>query len=257
MSDTLLDSPAGSLIKTTLVDFPGIVASTIFLEGCNLRCPYCYNVSLVLGSTAPGAKDGKRDYPCATLREVIEHLEKRRAVLSGLVISGGEPLLNPRTPVLIREAKKLGYKIKLDTNGTLPDRLQQFCQDKELRPDYIAMDLKTAPEKSALLAARAAQKDAAVGRELAESIARSAKIVSSFPTEQREWRTVLVPPLVQENDIEKMAALLPHDAHWYFAQFRNENCIDASYNEIDPYLDRDLKRLVSFAKTFIPGAELR
>jgi len=93
----------------------------------------------------------------------------------------GNRFLNPRTPCPYPEAKKLGYKIKLDTNGTLPDRLQQFCQDKELRPDYIAMDLKTAPEKSALLAARAAQKDAAVGRELAESIARSAKIVSSFP----------------------------------------------------------------------------
>jgi pyruvate formate lyase activating enzyme len=277
MSDVLLDSPAGALIKTTLVDFPGRVASTIFLEGCNLRCPYCYNVSLVLGSfantsgMAPDSSAAKsdatpspankklngRDYDCSTLREVIDHLEKRRAVLTGLVISGGEPLLNPRTPLLIKEARKLGYKIKLDTNGTLPDRLQQFCEDDELRPDYIAMDLKTAPSKCALLASNAARKDPAVGEELAESIARSAKIVASFPSESREWRTVLVPPLVDEKDIAEMAKLLPSNAHWYFAQFRNENCIDPSYNKIDPYLDRDLKRLVDFAKSLIPGAELR
>ena len=283
MSDVLLDSPAGALIKTTLVDFPGRVASTIFLEGCNLRCPYCYNVSLVIGSQAAAKLSGNsdssttdtsstdtisntssankklngRDYDCSTLREVIAHLEQRRKVLTGLVISGGEPLLNPRTPLLIKEARKLGYKIKLDTNGTLPDRLQQFCEDDELRPDYIAMDIKTSPAKSALLASNAAKKDAAVGSELAEAIARSAKIVATFPTDAREWRTVLVPPLVDENDIAEMAKLLPQDAHWYFAQFRNENCIDPSYNELSPYLDRDLKRLVDFAKTKIPGAELR
>jgi pyruvate formate lyase activating enzyme len=252
----LLDTVAGSLIKTTLVDFPGRVASTIFLEGCNLRCPYCYNVSLVLGSEA-GAKLNGRDYECSTLRETIAHLEQRRNVLTGLVISGGEPLLNPRTPLLIRESKKLGYKIKLDTNGTLPDKLQSFIEDDELRPDYIAMDIKTSPAKTSLLAGPFAKRDPHIAEELSSSISRAAKIVAQFPADCREWRTVLVPPLVNEEDITAMAALLPNDAHWYFAQFRNENCIDPSYNEVVPYLDRDLKRLVDHAKTLIPGAELR
>lgn len=262
MSDNLLDTPAGSLIKTTLVDFPGRVASTIFLEGCNLRCPYCYNTSLVLGtqksSDSPSKENNfNRDYKCSTLREAIEHLEKRRNVLTGLVISGGEPLLNPRTPVLIKEAKKIGYKIKLDTNGTLPDRLQSFIEDDELKPDYIAMDIKTSPSRSYLLASEPAKKDADVKDELEHSIERSVKIISQFPKDCREWRTVLVPPLVKEEDIKEIAAVLPKDAKWYFAQFRNENCIDPSYNKIDPYLDRDLKRLVEYAKSLIEGAEFR
>ena len=274
----LLDTVAGSLIKTTLVDFPGRVASTIFLEGCNLRCPYCYNVSLVLGSEA-GAKLNGRDYECSTLRETIAHLEQRRNVLTGLVISGGEPLLNPRTPLLIREAKKLGYKIKLDTNGTLPDQLQQFLEDPELKPDFVAMDIKTDPARYESVvsqksyaehvlnglhnSAGATQSKSAYSADgksdpsFADRLARSAKIISSLPADCREWRTVLVPTMVEERDIDAIAALLPKDASWQFAQFRNENCIDPHFNDIPPYIDADLKRLVAHAKSIIPGAELR
>ena len=90
-----------------------------------------------------------------------------------------------------------------------------------------------------------------------EAIKESIKILSKFPAEKREFRTVLVPPLVNKTDIEEIAQTLPKDASWQFAQFRNENCLDSTYNEIAPYIEKEAIELVEYAKTFIPGANLR
>ena len=273
--------PAGALIKTTLVDFPGRVASSLFLKGCNLRCPYCYNGELVTppteknrGSAVSAGSTADTNH-LATLRDVLAHLEKRRNVLTGFVISGGEPLLFPHLAELITEAKKLGYKIKLDTNGTLPDRLAAIMQNPATEPDFIAMDIKTAPERYDLLAphttrpesnaitsadnaiAPATDAPAANATDLARKLAASARLIATLPADAREWRTVLVPPLVTRKDISAMAALLPADASWQFAPFRNENCLDARYNAVAPYTDAQATELVSYAQTLIAGARLR
>ena len=92
---------------------------------------------------------------------------------------------------------------------------------------------------------------------LADALKESAKIVASMPPESREFRTVLVPTLIQKEDIKNIAEILPKDASWQFAQFRNENCLDPSYNELSPYTDAEIKELIDYAKSFIPGAELR
>src|SRR5574344_1212393 len=115
--EEMLKRPSGALVKTTLVDFPARVACTFFLSGCNLRCPYCYNIELANGIKP----DTDTDFACAN--DVIEQLNKRKSVLTGFVLSGGEPMLNPLAPILIKQAKSLGYKIKIDTNGTLPEIL--------------------------------------------------------------------------------------------------------------------------------------
>jgi pyruvate formate lyase activating enzyme len=247
--ELLLNVPAGALIKTTLVDFPGRVASTFFLKGCNLRCPYCYNTGLVLGGRAAAGDI------LSTTEELFAHLERRKNMLTGLVISGGEPLINPLTPYIIARAKKLGYRIKLDTNGTLPGELEKLLQNKSTEPDFIAMDIKTSPERYAreiCLHGSALQKE-----DIPSLLRHSAEIISSYPADCREWRTVLVPPLVAKADIAAMAALLPRDASWQFAQFRNENCINPAYNDIPPYVDAELKALVDYARNLIPGAALR
>lgn len=271
----------GSLIKTTLVDFPGRVAAAIFLRGCNLRCPYCYNIELVL----PQSAETPANSGLCSLGELFSHLEKRRNVLTGLVVSGGEPLVNPLTPEIIKKAKSLGYKIKLDTNGTLPEKLEQLLNDDALRPDFVAMDIKTAPRRyaetmlgkheaasqaaasqtqakpqSPLAASQAdalSQAAASQAEEIAQKLERSAKLVAALPPECREWRTVLVPPLVQESDIRDMAEILPKDASWQFAQFRNDSCLDPSYNAIAPYTDAEAARLVETAKELIYGATIR
>ena len=145
--DELLSKSAGVLIKTTLVDFPGKVAASYFLRGCNLRCPYCYNVELIKSDSVLKNLSAEKNSDFKSPVEVLEHLYKRKNVLEGFVISGGEPLLNPATPLLIKEAKKMGYKIKLDTNGTLPLMLESLILNSDTRPDFIAVDIKTSPEK--------------------------------------------------------------------------------------------------------------
>ena len=245
----LAEEAAGTLVRTTLADYPGRLAAAVFLRGCNLRCPYCYNRQLVLQD---GGCEG-----FVSFGDIISHLEKRRKVLSGFVISGGEPLLNPLTPQLIRAARALGYKIKLDTNGTLPRLLEQFCASAELRPDYIAMDIKTSPQRYAELASgTAASCSGAAG--LAGALRESAALIArEYPADCREWRTVLVPRLVQEQDIGAAAALLPCDAQWFFSPFRAGGCLDPSFNTLPPYSDEQMEQLVAGAQRLIPGAVLR
>lgn len=250
MNELSLNEPAGVLVKTTCVDYPGILAGSFFLKGCNLRCPYCYNTGLVLGKD-----DGTQ--PLNTVQELFDHLEKRQGILKGLTISGGEPLINPYTPLIIRKARELGYQIKLDTNGTLPDELEAFINNPELRPDFIAMDIKTSPERYSEVICPTFSNFHGNKEHFINVLERSAKLVTEYPADKREWRTVLVPPLVQKEDIQNMAAILPNDASWQFAQFMNKNCIDPSYNNISPYTDAEINELIQYAKKIIPGANLR
>ena len=124
------------LNKTTLLDFPGHVAAALFIGGCNFRCPYCHNRDIVLKneSLIP-----------LTQEEIFAFLKKRRSVLTGVCITGGEPTLYPDLPELIRQIKELGYLIKLDSNGTNPQMLYNLIHTGLI--DYCAMDIKNAPEK--------------------------------------------------------------------------------------------------------------
>lgn len=246
LSENAGSKKAGVLVKTTLVDFPGVVSSAIFLSGCNLRCPYCYNTGLVLNNgDAPEA---------VTLQEVTAHLEQRKNVIKGFVISGGEALLSPMLLPLLRTARELGYKIKLDTNGIADNRLEDLLSS-EYCPDFIALDVKTAPSRYAELAPAALSDEKK--QKLTTSLLHSIKLISALPANRREFRTVLVPPLVKEADIREIAAVLPSDASWMFAQFRNENCLNPEYNNIAPYIQKELDSLVSTAQSLIPGAQLR
>lgn len=244
-----INEPAGVLVKTTCVDYPGRVAGSFFLKGCNLRCPYCYNTVLVSGTNSLESLN--------TVEELFAHLEKRQGILSGLVLSGGEPLLNPYTPLIIKKAKELNYKIKIDTNGTLPDELEAFINNSELQPDFIAMDIKTSPDRYA--ETLCSKKSVFFGNKehFENLVKRTVALVAQYPADQREYRTVLVPGLITKEDIKKIAGILPRDASWQFAQFRNENCLDSSYNELYPYTDTEALELVAYAKSFIPKAELR
>ncbi len=125
----------GGLQKLTLLDYPGQVACTIFTAGCNLRCPFCHNAGLVTRPVEAGLQQ----------EELLAFLKKRQGLLDGVCITGGEPLLHPDLPGLIQKIKDLGYRVKLDTNGTFPQKLQQILQDGLC--DYVAMDIKNAPRR--------------------------------------------------------------------------------------------------------------
>lgn len=249
MSELSFDEPAGVLVKTTLVDFPGRVAGSFFLKGCNLRCPYCYNTGLILENDSPDSYN--------TINELFSHLIKRQGILTGLVISGGEPLINPYTKHIILKAKELGYKVKIDTNGIFPEKLSELFNDDKLRPDFVAMDIKTSPVRYSTELCNENSKFFGDVQYFSNAISKSIEIISILPPEAREFRTVLVPTLIKKEDIKNIAKVLPSDASWQFAQFRNENCLNPEYNKLEPYIDADIDDLISFAKTFIPGANLR
>ena len=122
--------------KMTLLDFPGQVAATIFTGGCNLRCPFCHNALLV--TEADDLEEYSEDF-------IIGYLEKRKGILDGLAITGGEPLLQKDIWPFIERVRHLGYRIKLDTNGCYPDRLKDLVARKLV--DYVAVDVKNAKEK--------------------------------------------------------------------------------------------------------------
>ena len=125
------------LQKTTLLDYPGKVACTVFLGGCNFRCPFCQN-SEILSAASPAAY---------TEEELFAFLQKRRGILEGVCVSGGEPLLHEEAEGLLKKIKVFGYCVKVDTNGSFPARLKKLC--KAGLVDFVAMDIKNSPAKYA------------------------------------------------------------------------------------------------------------
>lgn len=123
------------LQKLTLLDYPGKMACVIFTAGCNMRCPFCHNSRLVINPE----KESE-----LSVDEVLSFLKKRQGILDGVVITGGEPLLQSDIKELIIRIRELGYPVKIDTNGTFPDRLKELVNEGLV--DYVAMDIKNAPE---------------------------------------------------------------------------------------------------------------
>lgn len=123
------------LQKLTLLDFPGKMACTVFTGGCNLRCPFCHNASIAVRPSKEG------EY---TVEQILDFLKKRQGVLDGVAITGGEPLMQKDIEEFIRSIRDLGYAVKLDTNGTYPEKLRSLVEQGLV--DYVAMDVKASPE---------------------------------------------------------------------------------------------------------------
>ena len=252
------------LQKTTLVNYPRRLAAAVFLPGCNLRCPYCYNAELVCASAAHGPvcsapESAANDY--IPIERVFDHIEKRKSVLQGLVISGGEALLSPALPELIRRAKKAALAVKLDTNGLLPEALSALLSNTELSPDMVALDIKTSPARYSELGIMHQDGSSASMQQAESSLKRTICLLQKqevFPHPiEVEYRTVLVPPLVQAPDIQAIAAVLPFDAHWFFAPFLPGHCLNPEWNNIRPYTVEETNKLIQLAQSKIPHSVLR
>ena len=186
------------LQKTTLLDFPGHVAATIFTGGCNFRCPFCHNSDL-LGNDAPAAFSED---------EILNFLKKRRGILEGVAITGGEPTLQPDLRDFIIKIRELGYQIKLDTNAYRPDVLKSLCQDGLI--DYVAMDIKTCKERYPVVAGiPSLQMD-----KIEESVSFLKTGIIPY-----EFRTTVVRELHSADDFIKIADWLSGCSNYYLQNF--------------------------------------
>ena len=220
---------------TSLLDFPGRIASLIFFGGCNLTCPFCHNPTLVQNP------DQYPDYP---VDELLDELKQRSTFIDGVVISGGEPTLDPDCIVLMREIKALGLQIKLDTNGLRPDRLAAMLDERLL--DYVAIDLKTSPARYGEMHTTPVDLQA-----LGQSIDRLMASGVDY-----EFRTTCVPGMVESADIDAIGAAIRGAKMWVLQQFVTEQEMITDL-QVEPYSNEVLHAYQEQAQQYVEEVTLR
>ena len=222
------------LQKLTLLDFPGRVACTVFLQGCDLRCPFCHNGGLVLGGMEPVMDDAG----------LLDFLKKRRGLLDGVAITGGEPLLRRELPALLRAVKELGYAVKLDTNGSHPEALQAVVAAGLV--DYVAMDVKNGPSKYA----------ATVGLpDFDLTPVRQSAALLLEGTVDYEFRTTAVAELHDDDSFQEIAQWIAGAKRYYIQCFIDRDSVLRSGLHA-PDKAR-LERWADIVRPLIPSVELR
>ena len=192
------------LQKMTLLDFPGHVACTVFLGGCDLRCPYCHNYELATGQAPPIMEE----------EELFSFLSKRKGLLDGVAITGGEPCLHPDLPVFIGRIKAMGYPVKLDTNGTHPAVLREVLEKGLV--EYVAMDIKNSPSKYALTAGIAQPGEPLQTAPFVDKIRESAGLLMASGIDY-EFRTTVVDELHEVQNFDEIGKWIA-GARRYFLQ---------------------------------------
>ncbi len=223
--------------KTSLVDYPGRVSAVLFLAGCALRCPYCHNPELVEPTEAESAG-------LVSVDEALAFLARRRDVLSGVVLSGGEPTLHAGLPKLAQAIRALGLRVKLDTNGALPERIVP------VGANYIAMDLKTDPERYAELWPGAPD-------DAADRIRASIVVVRQSGAEY-EFRITCAPGIFAEADAEVIAALLAPEDVVFLQRYRPGRVLDPVWGSgVFPYTEERLAGLLGIVRSAAPKTRIR
>ena len=223
------------LNKTTLLDYPGKVAATIFLGGCNFRCPFCQNSSLVLNPSAQ---------PEIPVKEVLSFLKKRKGILDGVCITGGEPTLSPDLPELLQEIRTLGYPIKLDTNGTHPALLKTLTEQNLIQ--MTAVDIKACPDNYPALCGL-------VHPEL-DAVKETVEFLKNG-TLDYEFRTTVIRELHSEKDFIEIGQWLTGAKAYYLQAYRDsEEVLQTGFSS---YTRKELEHFREILKRTIPLVELR
>ncbi|MBR1532484.1 MAG: anaerobic ribonucleoside-triphosphate reductase activating protein [Eubacterium sp.] len=220
--------------KMTLLDFPGVVSCTIFLGGCDFRCPFCHNFELIDGTAQPIMDDS----------ELIEFLRGRKALIDGVAITGGEPCLHKDLPELIRKIRAEGYKVKLDTNGYHPEMLKAILDEGLV--DYVAMDIKNSEEKYALTCG--------LDEINMDTIKESIFILMNGDTDY-EFRTTVVDELHDESDFEKIGEMIKGAKHYFLQRFTDRDSVPYG-NLSAPSFDK-MHKYCDIARNFVTNTELR
>lgn len=223
------------LQKMTVLDFPGRVACIVFTFGCNFRCPFCHNASLVLG-------EGDSDI---TEEEFFSYLQKRKGILDGVCVTGGEPLLQKDIEVFLGKIKALGYEIKLDTNGMFPDKLKEIVNAGLV--DYVAMDIKNSPEYYAVT----------VGKEEIdfEKIKESVDFLINEASVDYEFRTTVVAEFHTESAFEEIGKFIKGAKKYYLQGFVDSG--DLIGNNLTALPKNIMEKMAERVKPYVENVELR
>lgn len=223
------------LQKLTLLDYPGKTACTVFTWGCNLRCPFCHNAGLV--TEAPGEM--------LTADELFAFLEKRKGLLDGVCITGGEPTLQPDLPDLIRDISDMGFAVKLDTNGTNPDILRQLCESGRI--SMVAMDIKNSPEKYAVTAG--------TERLSIDAVHQSVRYLMRQGRIPYEFRTTVVRQYHTAEDFVSIGKWIRGAEAYYLQNFQNSGrLIDNTVTGCTP---AEMRSFLEIVRRDVPNAALR
>jgi len=229
------------LQKLTLLDFPGRLSATIFTPGCDLRCPFCHNASLVNDATSNQFSP----------EDVLSFLAERKGRLTGLAITGGEPLMQTDIIDFIREVKKIGYAVKLDTNGTYPERLRQILDEGLV--EYVAMDIKNCfdsyPKTIGLEGANN------VCKPLIDNIKKSIDILKESGV-AFEFRTTVVKELHSKDELISMAKEIGNVENYFIQSYKDSGDVlnDLGFSA---YSKEELEDILEAVKLYIPNAKLR
>ncbi len=217
--------------KTSLIDFPNRIASVLFTLGCNLRCPFCHNWRIVLDPKPPFLQE----------EAALKILENRRKYVDAVVVTGGEPTIHKEVPKFLRKLEERGFVVKLDTNGFYPQVLEACLP----YVDYVALDVKTSPEKYAHLGV----KDTA-------QLIRTIEILKSGKVEY-EFRTTVVPGFVDAEDVPKIGELVKGAKTFAFQQFVPDDTLDKGFKTVKPYPPENITSFAETMKKYADNIVLR
>ena len=225
------------LQKMTLLDFPGRVACTVFLGGCDFRCPWCHNYELAVGSAEPVMDE----------EEFFAFLKKREGLLEGVAITGGEPCLSPELPAFLRKVREMGFLTKLDTNGAHPDMLEQIL--REGLADYVAMDIKNSPGKYLLTAGLAGNAEALLGK-----IRRSIGLIMELAPDY-EFRTTVISQFHEEKDFAEIGEMIRGAKRYFLQSFTDRDTVP--YGGLGAPGADELQRFAAQVRRFVPDVQTR
>lgn len=226
--------------KLTLLDFPGKTAATVFTPGCDFRCPFCHNAELV---DIDDAFDAMPDYP---LESFFALLDKRHGLLDGVCVTGGEPLMQSGLEDFLARIKREGFAVKLDTNGSFPDRLQRILDAGVV--DYVAMDVKNAPE-------RYGETTGMDGLDIAPLRASLDMLMQGgVPF---ELRTTVVRELHTADNLQDLARWIDGAPAWFLQSYVDSETVLAGPGKLHAWDPADLRALLPRLREIIPNTQLR
>jgi pyruvate formate lyase activating enzyme len=223
--------------RTSLLDWDGCVAATVYLQGCNLRCGYCHNPQLLPLTS---------DLDEVPLAEVLEYVEENKDFVDGVVVTGGEPTIHQDLPSLLKKIRAVGMMTKLDTNGTNPEMLQDLMDAGLL--DFVAMDIK-APLDERYAKVTGVEVDL-------DKVRRSIAMLKKGDVDY-EFRTTIIPFYIQEKDISDIAMDIAGAKKYALHQFRKGHSLDARLSLLDPYPDERVRLMGDIAKKHVRRIVIR